>query len=76
MAFAMLLRRLGIDAVPHGFRSSFRDWTIAETSTPWAVGEAALAHNLGNSVEAAYARHDLFERRRGLMQEWADFLTC
>ena len=75
MAFEMLLRRLEIDAVPHGFRSSFRDWTIAETATPWSVGEAALAHQLGNSLESAYARHDLFDRRRGLMNDWVDFLS-
>ena len=74
MAFTTLLRRLEIDAVPHGFRSSFKDWTISETATAWAVGEAALAHNLGNSVEAAYARTDLFERRRLLMQQWAVYL--
>ena len=78
MAFTNLLRRLEIPAVPHGFRSTFRDWVIEQTATPWAVGEAALAHRLGNSVEAAYARTDLFERRRALMQEWADFVsgTC
>ncbi len=74
MAFAMLLRRLEIGAVPHGFRSSFKDWTLAETSAPWAVSEAALAHNLGNSMEAAYARTDLFDRRRSLMGEWAAFV--
>ena len=43
------------------------------TDTPWAVGEAALAHTLGNSTEQAYARTDLFDRRRGLMQAWADY---
>ena len=74
MAFTMLLRRLGIDAVTHGFRSSFKDWCLAETSAPWAVSEAALAHNLGNSMEAAYARTDLFERRRELMGQWAAFV--
>ncbi len=74
MAFSALLKRLGINAVPHGFRSSFKDWTIEQTGTPWAVGEAALAHNLGNSTEQAYARADLFERRRVLMEEWADFV--
>ena len=75
MAFTSLLKRLEIDAVPHGFRSTFKDWTIDQTATPWAVGEAALAHNLGNSVEAAYARTDAFDRRRLLMQQWADFLN-
>ena len=72
MAFTMLLRRLDLDGVTHGFRSSFKDWTLAETAAPWAVSEAALAHNLGNSMEAAYARTDLFERRRELMAVWAD----
>ena len=74
MAFTMLLRRLDLDCVTHGFRSSFKDWCLAETSAPWAVSEAALAHNLGNSMEAAYARTDLFERRRDLMQAWAAFV--
>jgi integrase len=74
MTFEMLLRRLSIPAVPHGFRSTFRDWTIEATGYDWVVGETALAHRLGNSVESAYARTDLFERRRGLMQEWADFV--
>ncbi len=73
MAFTRMLKRLEIPAVPHGFRSSFKDWTLSETSYPWAVSEAALAHNLGNNLESAYARTDLFERRRGLMQEWATF---
>ena len=45
--------------MPHGFRSSFKDWCIEQTDTPWAVGEATLAHTLGNSTEVAYARGDL-----------------
>jgi integrase len=69
------LRGLGIPAVPHGFRSSFKDWCIEETDTPWAVGEAALAHTLGNSTEVAYARSDLFDKRRVLMDAWAAYLT-
>ena len=73
--FIALLRRLGILAVPHGFRSSFRDWVIEQTSTPWAVAEAALAHNVGNSTEAAYMRSDLFDQRRALMDRWAEFVT-
>ena len=73
--FLALLRRLGIAAVPHGFRSSFRDWVIEKTATPWAVAEAALAHNVGNSTEAAYMRSDLFERRRVLMGQWGTFVT-
>ena len=54
------LWRLGIPVVPHGFRSSFKDWSIERTHTPWVVGEAALAHTLGNSTETAYARSELF----------------
>ena len=73
--FIALLRRLGIPAVPHGFRSSFRDWVIEQTSAPWAVAEAALAHNVGNSTEAAYMRSDLFDQRRALMDRWAEFVT-
>ena len=67
--------RLGIDAVPHGFRSSFRDWASEKTNTPHAVMEAALAHVNPNQVEAAYARSDLFERRRKLMNQWAGYLA-
>ena len=69
-----LLRELGIGAVPHGFRSSFRDWAGEETDAPHAVMEAALSHVIRNQVEAAYARSDLFERRRVLMEHWAEFL--
>ena len=75
MTFTSLLRRLDIPSVAHGYRSSFKDWVIEQTDTPWAVGEAALAHNLGNSTEQAYARSDLFEKRRSLMDEWASYLT-
>jgi integrase len=75
MGLTRMLERLEISAVPHGFRSSFKDWTIEQTSTPWAVAEAALAHNLGNSTEIAYARSDLFAKRRLLMQQWDNFLS-
>ena len=72
MAFTMLLRRLAaVDAVPHGFRSSFKDWTLDQTTFTWAAVESALAHTLGSATEAAYARSDLFERRRALMEAWA-----
>ena len=63
-----------IAAVPHGFRSSFRDWAAEETEHRREVIEAALAHVVGNKVEAAYARSDLFERRRRLMDDWAAYL--
>ena len=69
-----LLEDCGIDAVPHGFRSSFRDWAAERTETPHAVMEAALAHVTRNAVEAAYARSDLFERRRKLMRQWSDYV--
>ena len=68
------LNDLRIAAVPHGFRSSFRDWAAEETDHPREVIEAALAHIVQNKVEAAYARSDLFERRRRLMDDWAAYL--
>ena len=70
-----LLATLEIAAVPHGFRSSFRDWAAEETDHPREVVEAALAHVVKNKVEAAYRRTDLFERRRKLMEQWAGFLA-
>ena len=68
-----LLRTNDVDCTVHGFRSSFKTWTIEATTTPWAVGEAALAHMVGNSTEAPYVRGDLFDLRRELMADWADF---
>ena len=70
-----LLGKHRITAVPHGFRSSFRDWAAEETDHPWEVVEAALAHVVRNPVEAAYMRSDLFERRRRLMDDWASYLA-
>ena len=69
-----LLERQKVPAVPHGFRSSFRDWAAEETEHRREVIEAALAHVVGNKVEAAYARSDLFERRRWLMGDWAEYV--
>ena len=69
-----LVRRLEIDAVPHGFRSSFRDW-CSETGVAREVAEACLAHVVKNSVEAAYARSDLLERRREVMQAWGRYVS-
>lgn len=74
MTYTILLRRLEIPAVPHGFRSSFKSWVMDRTDAQWAVGEAALAHNLGNTTEMAYARSDLFDKRRDLMQHWANYV--
>ena len=70
-----LLRELGIGAVPHGFRSSFRDWAAERTEVPREVCELALAHVNSDRVEAAYRRSDLFERRRILMQRWTDYVA-
>ena len=70
-----LLRELGIGAVPHGFRSSFRDWAAERTDVPREVCELALAHVNSDRVEAAYRRTDLFERRRELMAAWAAYLA-
>ena len=69
-----MVRELGIGAVPHGFRSSFRDWAAECSDAPREVCELALAHVNSDRVEAAYRRSDLFERRRELMEEWAAFL--
>ena len=74
-AMAELLGELKIAAVPHGFRSSFRDWAAEETDHPREVAEAALAHKVRNPIEAAYRRTDLFERRRRLMDDWARYLA-
>jgi len=74
MAMAMVLRRMKRpDLTVHGFRSTFRDWCAETTNYPRKVAEQALAHTLGDKVEAAYRRGDLFEKRRRLMDEWAEF---
>ena len=69
-----LLRENDVAGVPHGFRSSFRDWAAECTYTPHRVMEAALAHVVANKAEAAYARSDLFGKRRELMDQWAAYL--
>ena len=70
---ATLARRLELGCVPHGFRSSFRDWA-AETGVMREVAEAALAHIVLDPVEAAYRRTDFFKQRRSVMQRWADYV--
>jgi integrase len=76
MAFLMLLRRMKRDDLTaHGFRSSFRDWSAERTHFPSEVAEMALAHVVGSKVEAAYRRGDLFDKRRRLMDAWAEFLA-
>lgn len=61
------------DVTVHGLRSTFRDWAAEATDYPNEVVEMALAHAVGNKVEAAYRRGDLFEKRRALMDEWAAY---
>ena len=74
MSCLALLRRMGrTDIVVHGFRSTFRDWAAEETNYPRDVAEMALAHAIGDEVEAAYRRGDLFNKRPGLMQDWANY---
>lgn len=80
MALSQLMRgmqercELAVKAVPHGFRSTFRDWAAEQTSYPDEVRKAASGHAVGDRVQQAYQRTDLLEKRRRLMQEWADFL--
>lgn len=84
MALTQLMRRLKTEgvagdgtrtqAVPHGLRSTFRDWAGEHTNHPRDVVEAALAHSLGNATETAYLRSEFFERRQRLMADWASFL--
>ena len=76
MSMLMLLRRMGFEGVTvHGFRSAFRDWASEAANAPRELAEMSLAHSVGNEVERAYARSDLLERRRELMQRWSDFVT-
>ena len=73
MTLLQLVRGMGLSVTVHGFRSSFRDWVADKTGHPREVAEAALAHTLENKVEAAYRRTDFFDKRRALMQDWADY---
>jgi integrase len=76
MSLAMVLRRMQIkDATPHGFRSAARDWIGDQTSFPREIAEAALAHKVGNAVEQAYRRGKAIEKRRALMEAWAQYCS-
>ncbi len=75
MTLSKLMKELGIQAVPHGFRSSFRDWAGECTAHPREVIEFALAHVIKDKAEAAYARSDLFAKRANLMDDWSYYLT-
>jgi integrase len=74
MTLTAVLRRMNrSDITAHGFRSTFRDWCSERTNYPRDVAEMALAHAIGDKVEAAYRRGDLFEKRRRMMKEWGKF---
>ncbi len=75
MSLTAVMRRMDLSAVPHGFRSTFSDWCAERTATPAEVREMALAHAVGDKTEEAYRRGDLFDKRRQLMEMWADFLA-
>ena len=74
MTLSKLVKELGFNADIHGFRTSFRTWAQERTSFPREVAEAALAHLSGDAVERAYARSDVFEKRRKMMEAWAAYL--
>ena len=76
MALTKVLHDTGLAdrATVHGFRTSFRTWASERTSVPHAVAEMALAHAVGTSVERSYARSGLFDKRRGLMEQWAQYV--
>ena len=80
MAFSQLMRgmrergELTVEAVPHGFRSTFRDWAAEQTAYPDEIRKAASGHTVGDAVKEAYQRTDLLDKRRNLMNEWAKFL--
>ena len=77
MSLTAVLRRMGRgDLTVHGFRSTFRDWAGETTAHPREVIEAALAHRLKDKAEAAYARGDLFVKRRRLMEDWSAYLAA
>ena len=72
MSLTAVMRRMNVDAVPHGFRSTFRDWVGEFTQYPSDLAEMALAHVLPNKTEAVYRRGDALEKRRGMMDAWAN----
>ena len=74
MSLTACMRRQQLPYVPHGFRSTFRDWCGERTHYPGDLAEMALAHAIKNKVEAAYRRGDMLEKRRQMMQEWANFV--
>lgn len=75
MTLSAVLRRMNVPAVPHGFRSTFRDWAAERTNYPNELAEMALAHAIDNKAEAAYRRGDMFERRASMMADWSAFIA-
>lgn len=75
MTLTAVLRRMKVPVTAHGFRSTFRDWAAERTNYPRDVAEMALAHTIGDKVEAAYRRGDLFEKRTRMMADWAKFAS-
>jgi integrase len=76
MSMLMLLRRMGVEGVTvHGFRSTFRDWASEMANAPREVAEMSLSHRVGSDVERAYARSDLLEKRRVLMERWSHYVS-
>jgi integrase len=75
MTLLKILRDMDAGVTVHGFRSAFRDWVAEQTNYPGEVAEAALAHAISNKVEAAYRRTDFLEKRRSLLEEWAEFCS-
>lgn len=73
MSMTAVMRRMAVDAVPHGFRSTLHDWAGECTTYPRDMAEQALAHTLTDAVEAAYRRGDMLEKRRLMMQDWEAF---
>jgi integrase len=73
MTISAVCKRMKVNAVPHGFRSTFRDWAAENTNFPREVAEMSLAHTIESAVEAAYRRGDLFRKRRKLMESWAAY---
>jgi integrase len=81
MALSQLMRgmlergEITVEAVPHGFRSTFRDWAADKTAYPDEIRKAASGHIVGDGTQKAYQRTDLLEKRRELMNDWAKFVS-
>lgn len=73
MAMLQVMRRMGLTAVPHGLRSTFKDWASEVSHYPSEISEMALAHVIEDPTEAAYRRGDLLQKRHQMMQDWADY---